>query len=148
MAEEAKTAAAEPTTEKIDTMKSFDFAVKSITEAGVNQLNLISNTIQSAVPAITNAAQGITDAVSASVKSVSEAAGSITGALGGLGGAVVNLAGAVANSAVSVAQSGVDTVSKAISKPASTEPKAVASPKPTYSIPANPAGSNQTAAKS
>jgi chlorosome envelope protein D len=99
---------------KIDTMKSFDFAVKSITEAGVNQLNLISNTLQSAVPAVTNAAQSLTDAVSVSVKTVSEAAGTLTGALGELGGAVANLAGAVANAAVSVAQSGVSTVTNAI----------------------------------
>jgi chlorosome envelope protein D len=100
--------------EKIDTMKSFDFAVKSITEAGVNQLNLISNTIQSAVPAVTNAAQSLTNAVSVSVKTVSEAAGALAGALGELGGAVANLAGALTNSAVSIAQSGVSAVTNAI----------------------------------
>gem|GEM_PF-1571009 len=111
MAEEVKKAEEA----KIDTMKSFDFAVKSMTELGVNQINLVSNTIQSAVPAVTNAAQSMTDAVSTSVKSLSDAAGTVTGALGELGGAVVNLAGAVANSAVSVAQSGVNTVANAVS---------------------------------
>jgi chlorosome envelope protein D len=100
--------------EKIDTMKSFDFAVKSVTELGVNQINLVSNTIQSALPAVTNTAQSITDTVSTSVKSLGDAAGTITGAVGELGSAVINLAGAVANSAVSVAQSGINTAMNAL----------------------------------
>ena len=110
MAEEVKKAEEA----KIDTMKSFDFAVKSVTELGVNQLNLVSNTIQSAVPTITNAVQGVTDILGSSVKTLTDAAGTVTGAAGQLGGAVVNLAGAVANSAVSVAQSGINTAANIV----------------------------------
>lgn len=96
------------TEEKIDTMKSFDFAMKSIADLGVSQINLVSETLKSVTPAITSATEGVSTMVSSSIRSVSESATPVVNALSTLGGALLNLASAATGSVVSVAQSGLD----------------------------------------
>ncbi|HWQ27366.1 MAG TPA: hypothetical protein VN367_11390 [Chlorobaculum sp.] len=93
--------------EKIDTMQSFSFAMKSIADVGVSQINLVSKTIDSLTPAIGAVTQGVSDVVAASIKAFSATAGVATGAVGSVGGTLLNLVGSVAGSVISVAQSGI-----------------------------------------
>lgn len=101
------------TEEKIDTMKSFDFAMKSIAEIGVSQINLVSDTVKSITPVITNAAEQTGKTISASLNTLGTSAGEVTGALSTFGNSVIDLAGTISSAVVSVAGSLTDSILKA-----------------------------------
>lgn len=110
---------------KITTPEAINALVKSMVDTGIGQVNLMSNSVQTLLPAFTALNQALFGTVEAVAKSVVSTVGSVAGATTSLGGTLIGAAGQVAGAqlqilgslvgaAVSTVQSGFGFVFNAI----------------------------------
>lgn len=86
--------------EQINTTQSITTAMQSLTELGVNQINLVLRGIQSLTPVFGTLTTATSDLVVSSVKLIASTAGGVTGALTSAGGTILNAVGSVAGAQV------------------------------------------------